>query len=167
MPLRLWPGQLGWRHALLDGHVVEPAAVRITWRPVELGDVGLDVDDRRSVDDVDSGEADRGAGDAEDLDQAEPDRVDPPRRAGGEKTYPASLPAKQERHPAHVWLVSRIIGLVQPGQHPCVVEVSQPVEPAGVGVAKLDPGVFGAVDRRLDWRGLELGVAGPNDADHL
>src|SRR5262245_42261596 len=53
-----------------DSELVKPAASGIPRRPVEPGDVGLDVDDRGPVEEIDAGEGDELAGHLEKLDEA-------------------------------------------------------------------------------------------------
>jgi hypothetical protein len=55
-----------------------PAAARLARGPVETGDVRLQVDDRRPVEQVNAGEPDDRVGHVQQLDEAEPERVDVP-----------------------------------------------------------------------------------------
>jgi hypothetical protein len=80
-----WPGRsepLGG-DAVGDRYLIEPAASRFACWAVETCDVGLEVDDRCAVDEVHTGEPYGRPGHVEDLDEAEPDGVDPFRPPGG------------------------------------------------------------------------------------
>src|SRR6266566_1517797 len=75
---RLRPGgEPRGRRALVDADLIEPAAARIADRTVEPRHMGLDVDDGRTVDDVNACEGHARARDLDDLDEAQSDRVNP------------------------------------------------------------------------------------------
>ncbi len=164
---RLRPGRepRGCR-ALVDADLIEPAAARIAWRPVEPGHIRLDVDDRRAVDDVDPGERHARRGDLDDLDEAEADGVDPARGPAGEDPHGASLAAQQERH----LLQRRHLAAsapVQPGEHPRAIEPGEPGKPVGESRLELDHALLGTVHAGLDGRGFQVRVIAADDADHL
>src|SRR5262245_63994998 len=91
-------GELRGRAAIADRDAVVPAAARLARGPVETGHVRFQVDDRRPVEKVNAGEAYDRAGHVQKLDEAEPDRVDPPRPARGEHAHLALLASQQERN---------------------------------------------------------------------
>src|SRR6516162_7074647 len=162
-----WWLSRGWlrgRDAVADRYVIEPAASGFARWTVEACDVGLEVDDRRPVDEVDTGEPYDGAGHVQKLDEAEPDGVDPPRTPGGEHALLPLLAAQQERNLAEPGVVTRPGQLVQPGHQPGVVELGQAVQPAGVAVGDFDGSALGAIESRVDRRGLQLGVPRADDA---
>src|SRR5215469_8983942 len=154
------------RDAVADRYVIEPAAPGFAWRPVEAGDVGLEVDDRRPVDEVDAGEPYDGTGHVQQLDEAEPDGVDPPRAPGGEHALLLLLAAQQERNLPERGVVTGPGQLVQPGHQPGVVELGQAVQPAGVAVGDFDNPDLGAIEGRVDRRTLQFGMAGADYPYH-
>src|SRR5215472_9276838 len=95
-----WVGrsQLRRGNAIADRDVIEPAASRVACGPVETGDIRLEVDDGRPVDNVDAGEPYGGAGYVKQPDEAEPNWVDPLRSPGGEYSLSALLSSEQEWH---------------------------------------------------------------------
>jgi hypothetical protein len=109
------------RDVLPDRDVVIPAAAWLARGPVETGDVGLEIDDRCPVEKVDTGEPYGRAGHVQELDDAEPDGVDPPRAASGEQAHLALLASQQERHLPERRVAAGIGRLVQPAQQPDVV----------------------------------------------
>jgi len=115
-------GEVRGGGSVADGELVEPAASRVAGGPVKAGDVGLDVEDGRPVEKINSGEHHGLAGDIQELDEAEPDRVDPPRPAGGENAHRPPLAAQQERNLPQWRLAGRVTRLVQPAEQPGVVE---------------------------------------------
>lgn len=75
-------GASGWRpgwskllggDAVADRYLIEPAAARFTWWPVETGDVRFDIEDRCAVDEVHPGEPYGEPGHVEDLDETVPE----------------------------------------------------------------------------------------------
>src|SRR5271165_119487 len=162
----LGPGELPGCGAVADGELVEPAASRISGRAVEASDVRLEVDDGRPVQEIDAGEHDGLTGHLQELDEAEPDRVDPPRPAGGEDAHRALLAAEQERDLPQWRVARRVARAVQPAEQPGVAEIREPVQAVPVRLDDLDGAVLGAVETGLDRRGLQLLVAGPDHADH-
>src|SRR6185369_5495240 len=99
-PGRVAGAELGWGDPVGHRRLVEPAAGRVTvpGRPVEPGHVRLEVQHWGAVEKVDTGELDLAATHPENLDQAEPDRVDPARAPGGEHPDLPLLAPQQERH---------------------------------------------------------------------
>ena len=152
----------------LSADLVEPAAVRLAWRPVESGDVRLEVDDRRPVHDVDSGEQDRVASDFQNLDQAEPDGVDASWPAGGEDPHPALLAPQQERNLPE----RRGSRRVSPGfvaTSAATRSRSPRARPGHLGMVRRSPGcpVLGPVEPGLDGAcSPALGVRAADEADH-
>ena len=78
-------------NAVADCYLIEPAAAWIARWTVETADVRLEIDDRRSLDKVNTGEPYGRAGHVENLDEAEPDAVDPPWPPGGEYALGANV----------------------------------------------------------------------------
>src|SRR3984957_3219261 len=164
---RRWrPGELPGRGAVADGELVEPATSRISLRPVEAGDVRLEVDDRGAVQQIDAGEHHGLAGHLEKLDKAEPDRVDPPRSPGGENAHRALLTAEQERDLPQWCVPAAVPRAVQPAEQPGVVEVREPVQAVSVRLGDLDRAVLGSVETGLDRRALQVLVAAADHSDH-
>ena len=94
----IWWSERGGAGAVPHCDLVEPAA---SWRSrwlVETGDIRLEVDDRCLVEKVNAGEGDDRAIDAQQPDEAETDRIDPPWSPGGEHANDGLLAAQQERH---------------------------------------------------------------------
>src|SRR5580704_464824 len=161
----LRPGELLRCGAVADGELVEPAASRVSRWPVEAGDVRLEVDDRRAVQEIDAGEHDGLAGHLEQLDEAEPDRVDPPRSPGGENAHRALLAAEQERDLPQRRVPAAVPRAVQPAEQPRVVEVREPVQAIPVRLGDLDGAVLGSVETGLYRRALQVLVAAADHAD--
>jgi hypothetical protein len=153
-------------NAVGDRDLIEPAAAGFAGRAVEPGDVRLEIDDRRAIDEVHAGEPDDRAGYVQDLDEAEPDGVDPLRPPRGEYALRALLASQQERDVPQRRLLARLGQPVQPRQQPGVVELGEAVQALLVAVGDLDGPMLGAVESRLDRRGFELGVAGVDYPDH-
>jgi NTE family protein len=163
--VRLGSGQALGGGAVGDGELVEPPAARICRRPVEAGDVRLEVQDGRAVQEVDASELDLLTGHLDQLDEAEPDRVNAPRPAGGEDAHRARLAAEQKRDLAHGCVVIGVTWAVQPAQQPGVVEIRESVQAVPVRLGDLDDAVLRAGQAGLDRRGLQLVVAGADHSD--
>src|ERR1022692_4523826 len=112
----LRPAELRGRGPVGDRELIEPAAVRIAGRPVEAGDIRLEIEDGRSVDDIDAREQHGLAGYAQQPDEAEPDRVDPARSAGGEDAHQALLAPQQELNLPERRIGGRLARPAAPGE---------------------------------------------------
>ena len=64
----------------------------------------------------------------EELDEAEPDRIDPPGPASSEDAHRAALAAQQEWDLPQWSIAGRVAWAVQPGEQPGVVEIREPVQ---------------------------------------
>jgi hypothetical protein len=124
------PGRGVGGNAIADLHLIESAAARFTWGPVELGDVRFEVDDRCAVDEVHPGEPDGRAGYVEDTDEAEPDGVDPFWPPGGEEALGPPLASQQERNLPERRVAAGLGQPVQPGDQPGVVDSARPSRPS-------------------------------------
>src|ERR1017187_4898448 len=138
----------------------------VSGRAVGAGDVRLEVDHGSAVQEIHAREHDRLAGHLEDLDEAEPDGVDPPRSAGGEDAHPALLAAEQVRDLAQRCVSARVARAVQPAEQPGVVKPCEAVQAIPVRLGDLDGAVLGAVETGLDRRGLQLLVTAADNSDN-
>lgn len=160
-------GELRGRAAIADRDTVVPAAARLARRPVETGHVRLQINDRRPVEKVNTGETNDQAGHIENPDQAEPDRVDPPRPTRGEHAHLALLASQQERNLPERRVAAGLGQLVQPGQQPGIVKAVQSSQPVPVAAVDLDGPVLGAVEPGLDRCSRKVGVGGADNTYYL
>src|SRR5262249_60229901 len=113
--------------AVADRYLIEPAAPWFACWAVETGDIRFEIDDRRSLDKVNTGELDGRAVHVEDADEAEPDGVDPFWPPGGEDAFCALLASQQERNVPERWLAAGLVQPVQPGHEPVALDLGHPV----------------------------------------